>query len=203
MDVLINESQRRLLIVEGLKDNLQEIKESAIDFSASLYKSAKKRFGFNLKILLTFGAAVGGLLQPLEQYLANKNPEMSSEQVTLVLIAITAVLFNESRDMTRKIVKKIKDENIEGPFFDGLRKTKKLVYAFKGFLGTLGNTAAYLSDVMAYVYMIPLIGYLAVSLQGGISDTEISNLVERLLAIGVFTISNAALTEIVKRIVNR
>jgi hypothetical protein len=56
---------------------------------------------------------------------------------------------------------------------------------------------------MAYVYMIPLIGYLAVSLQGGISDTEISNLVERLLAIGVFTISNAALTEIVKRIVNR
>jgi hypothetical protein len=76
--------------------------------------------------------------------------------------------------------------------------------AFKGFLGTLGNSGAFLSDVISYIYMIPLLGYLTISIGGAeLSDGQIDLLVSRLLTIGVFTLSSAALEEIVKRIVGR
>jgi len=68
MDVLITESQRTLILTESLNDTLKTIHEHGIDFSANLYKRVKKRLGFNFKILLTFGAAVGGLVEPLEKF---------------------------------------------------------------------------------------------------------------------------------------
>jgi hypothetical protein len=52
--------------------------------------------------------------------------------------------------------------------------------------------------------MIPLLGYLTISIGGAeLSDGQIDLLVSRLLTIGVFTLSSAALEEIVKRIVGR
>jgi len=204
MNILITENQRTLLLTEGLMDNLKEIKESAIDFSADLYKRASKRFGFNMKILLTFGAAVGGLLQPLEDYISGKNPTLTEDQRTLILIAITAILFNQGSTMYKKVLTKIKEEGLVDDFRDGLKKSKVLLAAFKGFLGTLGSSAAFVSDVIAYIYMIPLLGYLTITIGGNdLTDGQISQLVTRLLSIGVFTLSSAALEEIVKRIVKR
>jgi hypothetical protein len=204
MDILITENQKTFLLSEGVMDNLQEIKESAIDFSAAIYKRASKRFGFNLKILLTFGAAVGGLLQPLEDYIAGRHPHLTEDQRLLVLIAVVAIVFNQGSSMVKTILSKIKEEGLTSEFRDGMSKSKSLLMAFKGFLGTLGNSGAFLSDVMSYIYMIPLLGYLTISIGGTeLSDGQIDLLVSRLLTIGVFTLSSAALEEIVKRIVGR
>lgn len=204
MDILITENQKTFLLTEGVMDNLKEIKESAIDFSAALYKRASKRFGFNLKILLTFGAAVGGLLQPLEEYISGRHPSLTEDQKTLILIAVTAIVFNQGSAMVKKVLAQIKEEGLTDEFRDGMGKSKTLLLAFKGFLGTLGNSAAFLTDVASYIYMIPLLGYLTISIGGSeLSSGQIDQLVSRLLTIGVFTLSSAALEEIVKRIVGR
>jgi len=53
------------------------------------------RYKFNLKILLTFGAGVGALAEPLIQFLNGKYPELNNDQVTLLTVAIICVVFNE------------------------------------------------------------------------------------------------------------
>ena len=108
MDVLITESQRTLILTESLNDTLKTIHEHGIDFSAGLYKRVKKRLGFNFKILLTFGAAVGGLVEPLEKFLQGKYPEMTEQQTLMVIVATTCILFNEGKNILKELLPKIK-----------------------------------------------------------------------------------------------
>ena len=88
MNVLITEEQSKVILVEGMSDIMSSIFEHSADFSANLYKRVMKRYKFNLKILLTFGAGVGALAEPLIQFLNGKYPELNSDQVTLITIAI-------------------------------------------------------------------------------------------------------------------
>jgi hypothetical protein len=204
MDVLITESQRTLILTESLNDTLKTIHEHGIDFSANLYKRVKKRLGFNFKILLTFGAAVGGLVEPLEKFLEGKYPEMTEQQTLMVIVATTCILFNEGKNILKELLPKIKEEGLEDIFRTSIVKSRKLVTAFRGFLATLGNSTAFLADVIGYIYMIPLVGYLTMAIQGNsMSADDVSKLVERLAAIGVFHITSSVLEEIVNRIIKK
>lgn len=204
MNVLITEGQKKLILTESLNDTLKSIQEQGIDFSANLYKRVKKRLGFNLKILLTFGAAVGGLAEPLERFLQGKHPEMSENQMLMVIVATICIMFNEGKEILKKLLPEIKDNDLEDVLRTSVTKSRKLISAFKGFLGTLGNSAAFLTDVMAYIYMIPLIGYLTMAIQGySMSSEDVSKLVERISAIGVFHITSSVLEEIVRKIIKK
>lgn len=204
MDILITESQNKLLITEGVGETLKKVYEHSGDYSADLYKRVKKRLGLNTKILLTFGSLVGSLIEPCENYLAGKYPNLSEDQLLLLVIGIVSVMFVERRELTREIIGKIRNENLEPEFRDGLKKTKKLVNSFQKFLATGVSTAAFASDVMSYIYMIPLLGYLTIFLQGqGLSGDEITELVNRLSMIGVLHISTEVLRDIVNRIIGK
>jgi hypothetical protein len=52
--------------------------------------------------------------------------------------------------------------------------------------------------------MIPLVGYLTMAIQGNsMSADDVSKLVERLAAIGVFHVTSSVLEEIVNRIIKK
>ena len=201
MDILITESQNKLLITEGVGETLRKVYEHSADYSADLYKRVKNRLGVNTKILLTFGSLVGSLIEPAENYLSGKYPDLTEDQIILLVVGIVSVMFVESRELAKQMVNKIKQNDLELEFRDGLRKTKKLLNNFQKFLATGVSTAAFASDVISYVYMIPLLGYLTMFIQGqGLSETEITDLVTRLSMIGVFHVSTEVLRDIVKRI---
>lgn len=201
MNILITEEQTKVLLTEGMSDILSTIYEKSTDFSASLYKRISKRLKFNLKILLTFGAGVGGLMQPLLEMLNNRYPELTEDQKLMILVGVICVVFNEGKDIFKQILPKIKEEGVEKEFKYSLLKTKKLVSVFKGFLGTLGNSAAFMTDVMSYIYLVPLLGYLTIALQGNsLSPEQLEGMVKTIAATGILHISTASIEEIVKRI---
>lgn len=201
MNVLITEEQSKLLLTEGMSDILSTIYEKSTDFSASLYKRIAKRLKFNVKILLTFGAGVGGLMQPLMEMIDGRYPELSQDQKLLIVVAVICIIFNEGKEILKQILPQIKEEGIEREFRYSLTKAKKLMVVFKGFLATLGNSAAFLSDVMSYIYLIPLLGYLTIAIQGNsLSPEQIDAMVKTIAATGVLHVSTATIEEIVKRI---
>ena len=203
MNVVITEEQSKVILVEGMSDILSTIYEKSTDFSANLYKRISKRLKFNLKILLTFGASVGGLMQPLMELLDNKFPTLTEDQKLLILVGVISIVFNEGKSMLKEVLPKIKEEGLEDEFKYSLVKTKRLLTVFKGFLGTLGNSAAFMTDVMSYIYLIPILGYLTIALQGNsLSPEQIEGLVKTIAATGILHVSTAAIEEIVKRIVN-
>ena len=202
MNVVITEEQSRVILVEGMSDILSTIYEKSTDFSANLYKRISKRLKFNLKILLTFGASVGGLMQPLMELLDNKFPTLTEDQKLLILVGVISIVFNEGKSMLKEVLPKIKEEGLENEFKYSLVKTKRLLTVFKGFLGTLGNSAAFMTDVMSYIYLIPILGYLTIALQGNsLSPEQIEGLVKTIAATGILHVSTAAIEEIVKRII--
>ena len=202
MNVVITEEQSKVILVEGMSDILSTIYEKSTDFSANLYKRISKRLKFNLKILLTFGASVGGLMQPLMELLDNKFSDLTEDQKLLILVGVISIVFNEGKSMLKEVLPKIKEEGLEEEFKYSLVKTKRLLTVFKGFLGTLGNSAAFMTDVMSYIYLIPILGYLTIALQGNsLSPEQIEGLVKTIAATGILHVSTAAIEEIVKRII--
>ena len=93
MNVLITEEQTKLILVEGMPDILSTIYEKSTDFSANLYKRIAKRLKFNLKILLTFGAGVGGLMQPLMDMLDGKFNGLTEDQKLLIVVATICIVY--------------------------------------------------------------------------------------------------------------
>ena len=65
MDFLINESQLRIILQEQDKSNMSDNMKELYSFTSNLIGRAKKNYGLNLQLLLTWGASVGGLVMPL------------------------------------------------------------------------------------------------------------------------------------------
>ena len=203
MNVLITEQQNKIILLEGMSDIMSAIFEHGADFSANLYKRIMKRYKFNLKILLTFGAGVGALMEPLMEFLKGNYPDLNEEQITLLVVATVCVIFNEGKEVLKQVLPIIKKQNLENEFTSGVNKVKALVTSFKGFIATLGNSAAFISDVMSYIYLIPVLGYLATFVsQNSLTPEQIENLVKLLVASSGLHVTTAFLEESIKRMLN-
>jgi hypothetical protein len=203
MNVLITEQQNKLILLEGMSDIMSAIFEHGADFSANLYKRIMKRYKFNLKILLTFGAGVGALMEPLMEFLKGNYPDLNEEQITLLVVATVCVVFNEGKEVLKQVLPIIKKQNLENEFTSGVNKVKALITSFKGFVATLGNSAAFISDVMSYIYLIPVLGYLATFVsQNSLTPEQIENLVKLLVASSSLHVTTAFLEESIKRMLN-
>ena len=203
MNVLITEQQNKIILLEGMSDIMSTIFEHGADFSANLYKRIMKRYKFNLKILLTFGAGVGALMEPLMEFLKGNYPDLNEEQITLLVVATVCVIFNEGKEVLKQVLPIIKKQNLESEFTSGVNKVKALVTSFKGFIATLGNSAAFISDVMSYIYLIPVLGYLATFVsQNSLTPEQIENLVKLLVASSSLHVTTAFLEESIKRMLN-
>jgi hypothetical protein len=203
MNVLITEQQNKIILLEGMSDIMSAIFEHGADFSANLYKRIMKRYKFNLKILLTFGAGVGALMEPLMEFLKGNYPDLNEEQITLLVVATVCVIFNEGKEVLKQVLPIIKKQNLESEFTSGVNKVKALVTSFKGFIATLGNSAAFISDVMSYIYLIPVLGYLATFVsQNSLTPEQIENLVKLLVASSGLHVTTAFLEESIKRMLN-
>lgn len=204
MDILITESQTKILISEGVSDVLKGIYTETKDYSADLFKRVFQKLGLNLRILLTFSSIIGALARPLEDYLAGKFFSLNEDEILLLVIGVVAIIFNENRKMTVEILNRIKKAGLYEEFKDGLSQTKKLQSSFQRFLLSSLKTGAVITDIISYTYMIPLLGYLTMTLQGqDFSPQEITILTKRIISIGIFTISTEVLEGIVKKILGK
>jgi hypothetical protein len=98
----------------------------------------------------------------------------------------------------------IKEEGLEEIFKVGLRKGGQLKDAFLNFMGSLGTGSASFIDTIAYSFMIPII----TDIQSVLMDTQDIDeaailIAERLIASGVVLMSSQALTETVKKVLER
>lgn len=201
MDILITESQQKLLITEGVGETLQKLYSGTIDYSADLYKRVLKRLGINFKILLTFSSMIGAMARPLEEFLKGEFPNLTEDEILLLIIGTVSVLYFENKELLKEVLGKIKSLNIESEFKSAVQKTKSLESSFKKFLANTVKGFSFTSDVISYTYMIPLLGYLVNTFQGqSLSPEDIEMLITRLSAIGVFHVSTEVLSDIVKKI---
>ena len=173
-------------------------------FTNDIVNRTIKNYGINLKMLLTWGTSVGGLMMPLDNWIKEGNFNLTDEQTALVLSGVAFILFFQGRTGIKTIMKKIKEEGIENEFNAVLSKTKKLKIAFEEFLWSLNFSMGVALDTVAYSFLIPIITDIyQVAIRTSNITESVALIVERLVASGVVLISSQILSKVIKKIVER
>jgi len=204
MEFLITESQLRALLTEEEKSMLGNYMKQLNTFTKQIVNRAFKSYGINLRMFLTWGTAVGGMVIPLDQFLRNQNFDLTEDQRMLVLAGLAFSLFFETKRPSMKLFSVIKEEGLEEIFKVGLRKGSQLKEAFLNFMSSVGTGSSSFIDTIAYSFMIPII----TDIQSVIMETQDIDeaailIAERLIASGVVLMSSQALTETVKRVLEK
>lgn len=204
MEFLITESQLKTILTEQEKSVLGDYMKQLNSFTKNLVNRVHKAYGINLRMLATWGTAVGGLIMPLDQWIRSGNFELTDDQRMLLLIGITSTLFFEGKKPLTKMMKIIQEEGLEYVFDEGLRKGSELKEAFIEFMKSLKITSGNLIDILSYSFLIPIIGDIQSIASESVDSKHAAVLIaERLASSGVVITAGHILTRILKKIINR
>lgn len=204
MEFLISESQLRTILMEQDKSKMSSYMKKLYSFTNNMVNRVSKSYGLNLKMLLTWGTSVGGMVMPLDNYLKTNNFNMTDDQRYLVLTGVAFMFFFEGKKGITQILEKIKEEGLEDVFNEVMSKGIELKESFKSFLSSVNVTVSSFLDTVAYSFLIPII----VDIQGIAANStnlkEASMLIaERLIASGVVTVGAKVLANVIRKISER
>jgi hypothetical protein len=204
MKYLIKESQKKI-ILESINDRIKEVQEDGVELTKKIIEDTKSHASINLKMMLTWGASIGGFMGPVMQWLNGQVPELTEKDSSLIAAGIASVIFFQERSFINKsIIEKIKEGGLEGPFKLGAIKANQLKTVLAGFLKSLNLSAFTLTNMLSYAFLVPIIPMIYDAVSEGIwdmKDTEM--LVKSLSAFGLITISGNFLKRLMELIINR
>jgi hypothetical protein len=203
MKVLITENQYRTILLESSKNSLNNVLEDLKEFATMVIEKTQQDVGINLKMLLIWGAGVGGVMAPLNEFIQNGDFNLNDFQIASILCATTAILYGESKSVINELLKVIKDEGIVDEFNRVLSKGSKLKKVFLNFIQSLNMTLSSVTNIMSYAFIIPILPILWDMSQTGVTKPEVKEIVIRLMSFGLTAISGNTLRELITKLVNR
>lgn len=204
MDFLINESQLKIILEQQNRHNLNDDMNKLYSFTKSLVEKAKTIYGINIKLLLTWGAAVGGLVMPLSDFLQTGSFNLSEDQQVLLLVGAACSFFYDNAKMLRSVYEKIEMEGLSEVFKEVLLKGKNLKEAFIKFMIASSITIGSLLEIMGYAFLIPIITDLQQIANNNSDLTATGILVaKRLVASGVIVVGQVALAKTITKILKK
>jgi len=204
MDFLINESQLRTILQEQDESRMNDYMKTMYSFTKNLVNRAGKVYGLNVKMLLTWGTAVGGLVMPLDQFIKSGDFNLSDDQKYLVLAGIAFILFFDNKKGLVDVLKKIKEEGLEEVFRKTLNKGQELKSSFKGFLSSLNVSVGSFMDTVAYAFLIPIILDIQNIAESSVDPKEAGLLIaERLVSSGIVVVGAQVLSQVIRKIIQK
>lgn len=204
MDFLINESQLRTILQEQDQSKMSNYMKELYSFTSNLVNRAKKTYGLNLKLLLTWGASVGGLVMPLDNFIKTGRFDLTDEQATLILIGVACTYFYDNVKTLKSILTKIKEEGLEDTFKEVLIKSRNLRDSFFNFMKSANVVLGSTLELVTYSFLIPIITDIqSAIIEGSDIQTTAMTISKRLVASGVVLIGQIALTETIKKILKK
>lgn len=202
--ILINENQKRRLILEGSGDFIVETLSKNYDFVKKVIKDSSSQIGLNLEFLVSWGATIGGFVGPLEEFLRGAEPSLSDLEVSLILTGIISSYYLDNKEYVKKIIDTIKEKGLYKPFKKVLTKSKEFKSVFSDFISSLGITLHKVTNILSYTFILPLLPILyKMVTENNINSSEINNLSKRLIGFGLLTVSGIILKQLLTKIAKR
>jgi hypothetical protein len=203
MKLIISENQYNKLILESSKDSLTDFLSDLKEFASTVIEKTQSEVGINLKMLAIWGAGVGGIMVPLNEFIENGNFNLNDFQTASILCATAAILYGESKGVINELVKVIKDEKVTEAFEVVLNKGVKLKRVFLDFVQSLNMTLSSVSNIMSYAFIIPILPLIWEISQTGVTSQGIKEIVIRLMSFGLTAITGNTLRELFTKLINR
>ena len=202
MEFLISQSQLNLILNEQRNDDvLSSSLKKMKSFTNNMVGRVLKTYDINLKMFLTWGTSIGGLVMPLNEFLKSGNLDLSESERYLVLSGIEFLIFFEGKRGLSKILTTIKENGLEEAFDAGLLKAYQLKDSFTNFLRSTKVITSQVLEIISYAFLIPIIGDVQ-NIAGDVTNiTESSIMIaERLAASGVVLLSREVLVSLFKKL---
>lgn len=204
MEIIISSKQAGRILKEEFKSEFISTIEKYYNDTKEILEKTGNQIGENLKFLITWGASIGGMMGPLNQYINDKFPELTDMEVSLILTGVIANYYFDNKKIISKLVKKIKEDGLKEVFTEILSKGEELKRTFITFIDSLNITIHKMSNILSYAFIIPLIPLIYNGIaKGYITNNDVSEIVERILSFGVVTLSGLAVTQLVKKLIKR
>jgi len=204
MEFLINESQLKIILTEEQSSRLTESIKVMNNYTVNLVKQLKTFYGLNFKMLLTWGASVGGLMMPLDNFIKSGNFNLNEREEILIIGAVASILFTENEKNITTLLKKIKEDGLTDVFQVVLNKGEELKSSFVNFLKSLKISIGSFMEMTAYAFLIPILFDILSIADQSTSIRQGSLLVaERIISSGLVFISKEAIYNLIRKIIKR
>lgn len=203
MKYLISESQRKLLF-EEVNERVKEVQEDGMEFTKKVVNDVQHQTSMNLKMMLTWGASIGGFMGPVMQFLNGEYPELTQKDASLIAVGIASVIFFQEKPFVKGLIEKIKESNLEEPFKVGAMKANQLKNALGDFLKSLNMITFSVSNMLSYAFLVPIIPMIYDAVAEGVWDmNDAEMLTKSLVSFGLITISGNFLKRLINTVVKR
>jgi hypothetical protein len=203
MKYLISESQRKLLF-EEVNERVKEVQEDGMEFTKKVVNDVQENTSMNLKMMLTWGASIGGFMGPVMQYLNGEYPDITQKDASLIAVGIASVIFFQEKPFVKSLIEKIKEQDLEEAFKTGAMKANQLKGALADFLKSLNVITFSVSNMLSYAFLVPIIPMIYDAVAEGVWDmNDAEMLTKSLVSFGFITISGNFLKRLIDTVVKR
>ena len=204
MDFIINENQLRAILREQDESKMTNYMKRLYSFTKEVVGRVGKKYDLNVKMLLTWGTSVGGLILPLDNFLRRGSFNVTDDQRYLILAGIASILFFNNKKTTKELIKKINEEGLKDIFNGALKKAEELEDAFIGFLNGLKISVGTFLDTVAYSFLIPIITDIQHYISNSSDPRETGKIIlERLIASGVVVMGAETLSALMVKLIRK
>ena len=205
MEFIISQSQFQLILNEQRNDdNLSGSLKKMKSFTNNMVGRVLKTYDINLKMFLTWGTSIAGLVMPLNEFLKSGDFLLNESERYLVLSGIAFLIFFEGKRGFIKVMNTIKEHGLEEAFDTALLKAYQLKDAFTKFLNSTKVITSQVLEIVSYAFLIPIIGDIQDIAYGATNITESAVLIaERLIASGAVLLSKEILISLFKKLIKR
>jgi len=202
--IIITESQKKRILREsGSGGNFSEIIKKNYDLVKDIITKSSSQIGLNLEFLITWGASIGGFVGPLNDFIANREPEFSDLEVSLILTGIIASYYIDNKTLVNKVLTHLKEKGLYESYKRYLKKGRELKKVFSSFIESLGVTLHKVTNILSYTFILPLLPMLYDMAKNDPSSSSIKELITRLTGFGILTVSGIIVKELVTKIIRR
>jgi len=203
MKILISENQYKSIILESPRKQINSDLNKLKNFAEEVIGKFQEDTGIQFRLLFTWGAAVGGILLPLNDFIEKGNFELNSFQSASILVATASILFGENSRLIKQIISKIKKDGIEEIFDIVLEKGNQLKQTFLDFIESLNVTMYTMTNIMSYAFLIPILPMIWEISNNGGDVKDAKDIVTRLLSFGLTSVTGAFLKTLISKIIKR
>ena len=204
MKIAVTEHQKKFIITESISEEFNSIIERGYNFTKEILEKSAEQIGINIQFAITWGASIGGMVGPLNDFIKNTESEMSDIEISLLLTGIIASYYVDNKEYVKKILTKIKEKGLSEDFLRVFKKSQELKNAFFDFIESLNITLHKVTNIMSYTFIIPIIPMLYdMATSSNLDGEQISEIAKRLASFGVLTVSGILVRELINKIIKR
>jgi len=204
LTVVINESQKKVLITESISDELIGVLKTNYDTVKKIIEETSDEFLGHFNILISWGATIGGLIEPLSRFIKGNFSGLSDTELNIILMGVIAIYFQNNKSKVKEIISIIEKRGLKGPFKEALRKSEEFKKAFIDFMESLNLHLFKVTNLMSYAFLAPILFYLAEYVSSGeIDSATVKEITNRLIASGLLTVSSVGLKNSISQILKR